>query len=40
MNKQNEQKALPFFGIGKVLPFLTKYRKVMVLMVTCGLLST
>jgi len=40
MSKEKEQKALPFFGIGKVLPFLTKYRRVMVLMVACGLAST
>ena len=40
MKQQNEQKSLPFFGIGKVVPFLTKYRKVMILMVACGLGST
>lgn len=39
-NKTTEQRTLPFFGIGKVLPFLTKYRRVMVLMVACGLGST
>ena len=37
MSQPNEKKSLPFFGIGKVLPFTKKYRKVMCLMVACGL---
>ena len=40
MSQTNEKRSLPFFGIGKVLPFMKKYSKVMVLMVTCGLAST
>ena len=39
-NEKKEQRSLPFFGIGKVLPFLKKYRGVMLAMVTCGLGST
>ena len=33
----NEKKSLPFFGIGKVLPFLTQYRQTLFLMILCGL---
>ena len=40
MSQPNEKKSLPFFGIGKVLPFTKKYRGVMFLMVVCGLMST
>ena len=40
-NNQNEEKrSLPFFGIGKVLPFMKPYKKVLVIMVSCGLLTT
>ncbi len=39
-NQPNEKKSLPFFGIGKVLPFMRKYRSVLLIMVTCGLMST
>ena len=39
-NDKKEQRSLPFFGIGKVLPFLKKYKGVMLAMVTCGLGST
>ena len=39
-NEKKEQRSLPFFGIGKVLPFLKKYRGVMLAMVLCGLGST
>ncbi|MBE5804431.1 MAG: ABC transporter ATP-binding protein [Clostridiales bacterium] len=39
-NEKKEQRSLPFFGIGKVLPFLKKYRGVMLTMVLCGLAST
>ncbi len=35
-----EKRSLPFFGIGKLLPYLKKYRKVMLCMVGCGLMST
>lgn len=43
MNQQNqneEKKSLPFFGIGKVLPFMKPYTKVLIIMVSCGLFST
>ena len=40
MSQNTEKKSLPFFGIGKVLPFTKKYRGVMFLMVACGLMST
>ena len=40
MSEKTEQRSLPFFGIGKVLPFLKKYRGVMLAMVLCGLGST
>ena len=40
MEKNQEKRSLPFFGIGKILPYLKKYRKVMVTMIVCGLLST
>ena len=39
-NEKKEQRSLPFFGIGKVLPFLKKYKAVMLAMVICGLGST
>ena len=37
--KKNEKKyaSLPFFGLGKVLPFLGSYKNLAVLMVACGL---
>ncbi|MBQ6949932.1 MAG: ABC transporter ATP-binding protein [Clostridia bacterium] len=40
MENKQEKRSLPFFGIGKILPYLKKYRKVMLAMVACGLLST
>lgn len=40
MKNATEQRSLPFFGIGKVLPYLKKFRKMMVTMVVCGLAST
>ena len=40
MSQQNETKSLPFFGIGKIIPFMKKYRKIMSVMVSCGLLTT
>ena len=40
-NNQNEEKrSLPFFGIGKVLPFMKPYTKVLIVMVSCGLITT
>ncbi len=43
MNQQNmneEKKSLPFFGIGKVLPFMKPYAKTLLVMIGCGLIST
>ena len=41
MNKASEnKKGLPFFGIGKMLPFLKKYKKNLLTMVMCGLAGT
>ena len=43
MNQQNqneEKRSLPFFGIGKVLPFMKPYTKVLIAMVSCGLITT
>ncbi|MBR5545403.1 MAG: ABC transporter ATP-binding protein [Clostridia bacterium] len=40
-NNQNEEKrSLPFFGIGKVLPFMKPYKKVLAIMIFCGLMGT
>ena len=39
-NKNEEKRSLPFFGIGKVLPFMKKYKSVLFVMVVCGLLTT
>ena len=38
MNKKNDSRIpkLPFFGIGKVLPYLKKYKKVMAVMILGG----
>ncbi len=36
-NKQETKKSLPFFGIGKVIPFLAKYKKQVAVMIICGL---
>ncbi len=38
--QHEEKRSLPFFGIGKVLPFLKKYHRVLITMIGCGLLST
>ncbi len=40
MSEQNEKKSLPFFGVGKVIPFMKPYRKILFTMITCGLLSS
>ena len=40
MSEQNQKKSLPFFGIGKVLPFMKPYRKILAVMVSFGLLSS
>ncbi len=40
MENKDMKKSLPFFGIGKLLPFMKKYRRTLIFMVLCGLLST
>ena len=41
MTKTNiNHKPLPFFGIGKLLPFLKQYRLRMFVMISCGLIGT
>lgn len=37
MKKEKKQSSLPFFGLGKVLPYLGRYRSLALLMVGCGL---
>ena len=40
MTSVNEKRSLPFFGVGKVLPYMKKYRKTLLIMILCGLMST
>ena len=40
LNKPEEQKSLPFFGIPRLFPYLKKYRKTLTWMVICGLMGT
>ena len=40
MQKPEEQKSLPFFGIPRLFPYLKKYRKTLTWMVLCGLMGT
>ena len=40
MEKREEKRSLPFFGIPKVVPFLSGYKRMMFVMVFCGLMST
>ena len=41
MKKTEEKhKKLPFFGIGKLLPFIRPYRTMITVMVVCGILGT
>ncbi|MDD6142217.1 MAG: ABC transporter ATP-binding protein [bacterium] len=40
MQQNEEKRSLPFFGIGKVLPFMKPYRRVVAAMIGCGLAST
>ncbi|MBQ8200347.1 MAG: ABC transporter ATP-binding protein [Clostridia bacterium] len=40
VNPEAEKRSLPFFGIGKVLPFMKKYRRMVIVMILCGLMST
>ncbi len=36
---EKKKDSLPFFGIGKIIPYIRKYSKHLVLMVVCGILS-
>lgn len=38
--KKREHKSLPFFGVGKLLPFLKKYRAELIVMIICGLVGS
>ena len=40
MEANEKRVSLPFFGIGKILPYLKKYRKTILIMVSCGLAGT
>lgn len=40
MKRNTEKSSLPFFGIGKVLPFLKKYKLTLLAMVSCGLVGS
>ena len=40
MNRKEEQVSLPFFGIPRILPYIKTYRKLMILMMICGLCGT
>lgn len=38
--KNQEHKSLPFFGVGKLRPFLAKYKAELIVMVICGLVGS
>ncbi len=38
--KQKNKTSLPFFGIGRILPFLKKYRRQLLVMVLCGMVGS
>jgi len=40
MNNKNKSSHLPFFGIGKLIPFLGKYKKKTIIMVIFGLICS
>ncbi len=40
MERNEEKRSLKFLGIGKIIPYMKKYRAVMFAMVSCGLMST
>ena len=42
MNTEDEKYnvSLPFFGIPKIIPFLKKYRKIIIIMIICGLIGS
>ncbi|MBQ0010090.1 MAG: ABC transporter ATP-binding protein, partial [Ruminococcus sp.] len=37
MKNEEKKKALPFFGVGKIIPFMKKYRRIIFFMILCGL---
>lgn len=39
-NEQEQQKKLPFFGLGKLWPYLKPYRNIMISMVLLGIMGT
>lgn len=39
-NSKKEREHLPFFGLGKILPYLKKYREKVFLMIFCGFLGS
>lgn len=39
-NNKDTKRSLPFFGVGKIIPFMKKYRVTIALMVLCGLLGS
>lgn len=40
MEKASEKHSLPFFGVPKILPFLARYKRELLIMVTTGLVSS
>lgn len=36
-NRKEKVRSLPFFGVGKILPFMKKYRPTVITMILCGL---
>ncbi len=40
MKQHDQSRGLPFFGIGKILPFLKKYKKFYVFMISLGLMGS
>ena len=37
--REKKDRGLPFFGVGKILPFVKPYRRTIIAMVICGLLG-
>lgn len=37
ITQNGTKKSLPFFGLGKIIPYLHKYRKIIAAMIICGL---
>ena len=35
-----KKKSLPFFGVGKIIPYLKKYRATVFTMIVCGLIGS